>query len=49
VRLRDQRDMSREASPLAIADDAVEIDTSDLSITEVVDRLHNLAILRGIN
>ena len=48
VRLRDQRDMSRKASPLAIADDAVEIDTSDLSITEAVDRLHNLAILRGI-
>jgi cytidylate kinase len=48
VRLRDERDMSRKASPLAIADDAVEIDTSDLSITEAVNKLHNLAILRGI-
>ena len=48
VRSRDERDMNRKASPLAIADDAVEIDTSDLSIQEAVDRLQNLAILRGI-
>ena len=48
VRSRDERDMNRKASPLAIATDAVEVDTSDLSIQEAVDRLHNLAILRGI-
>jgi cytidylate kinase len=48
VRLRDERDMNRKASPLTIAEDAVEVDTSDLSIQESVDRLHNLAILRGI-
>jgi len=48
VRSRDERDMNRKASPLAIATDAVEIDTSDLSIQEAVDRLQNLAILRGI-
>ena len=48
VRSRDERDMNRKASPLAIAEDAVEVDTSDLSIQESVDRLHNLAILRGI-
>jgi cytidylate kinase len=48
VRLRDERDMNREASPLTIAEDAIEIDTSELSIQESVDRLHNLAILRGI-
>ena len=48
VRSRDERDMSREASPLSIAKDAVEVDTSDLSIQEVVDKLLNLAILRGI-
>jgi cytidylate kinase len=40
--------MTRKASPLAIAEDAVEVDTSDLSIQEAVDRLQNLAILRGI-
>ena len=48
VRSRDERDMNREASPLVVATDAVEVDTSDLSIQEAVDRLQNLAILRGI-
>lgn len=48
VRLRDKKDMTRKVSPLAIADDAFEVDTSDLSIQEAVDRLLNLAILRGI-
>ncbi|MGB1333528.1 MAG: (d)CMP kinase [Porticoccaceae bacterium] len=49
VRLRDERDMNRKASPLAIAEDAVEVDTSDLSIQEAVDKLQNLAILRAIS
>jgi len=48
VRSRDERDMSREASPLVVAADAVEIDTSKLSIQEVVDRVQNIAILRGL-
>jgi cytidylate kinase len=48
VRSRDERDMNRKASPLAIATDAVEVDTSDISIQQAVDRLKNLAILRGI-
>ena len=48
VRSRDERDMNRKASPLAIATDAMEVDTSDLSIQEAVDRLQNLAIFRGI-
>lgn len=33
---RDYRDMNREISPLKKADDAVELDTSDMSIEEVV-------------
>jgi cytidylate kinase len=33
---------------LAKAKEAVEVDTSDLSIQEAVDRLQNLVILRGI-
>ena len=48
VRSRDERDMNRKASPLSIATDAIEVDTSDLSIQEAVDKLLNLAILRGI-
>jgi cytidylate kinase len=37
MRRRDQADSTREASPLMRADDAVEIDTTDLSIDDVVD------------
>ena len=33
---RDYRDMNRETSPLKKADDAVELDTSDLDIDGVV-------------
>jgi len=47
VRLRDERDTNREASPLALATDAVEIDTSDLSVQEVLDTVQNIVILRG--
>ena len=34
---RDQRDVSRQDSPLTIADDAVVIDTSELDLSEVFD------------
>ena len=34
---RDERDMAREADPLHVVDDAWTIDTSELSIEEVVD------------
>ncbi|MCR5210668.1 MAG: (d)CMP kinase [Lachnospiraceae bacterium] len=36
---RDHRDMTREISPLKQADDAVLVDTSDMSIDEVENRL----------
>lgn len=36
---RDQRDVSREDSPLTISDDAVVIDTSELDLTEVFDTM----------
>jgi CMP/dCMP kinase len=41
--LRDQQDEQREHSPLKAADDAVTVDTSDLTIDQVVDRIANLA------
>jgi cytidylate kinase len=41
--LRDQQDQGREHSPLRAADDAIEVDTSELTIDEVVDRIANLA------
>ena len=36
---RDQRDMDREISPLRQAEDAVLVDSSDLTIQQVVDRI----------
>jgi cytidylate kinase len=42
---RDERDRSREHSPMVAANDAVEVDTTGLSIDEVVARL--VALVRG--
>ncbi len=42
IQTRDYQDMHREASPLTKAEDAVEVDTSDMSIEEVVDWALNL-------
>ncbi|MBI5359802.1 MAG: (d)CMP kinase [Planctomycetes bacterium] len=36
---RDQRDMSRDCSPLVIPEGAIVIDTTDLSILQVVNRI----------
>ena len=40
---RDRKDSSRAASPLRPADDAVVVDTSDLTLDEVLDHLVTLA------
>ena len=45
---RDERDRSRADSPLRAADDSVEVDTTDLSPDEVVERIADLARERGI-
>jgi cytidylate kinase len=39
INLRDERDVSREDSPLSIAEDAVVIDTSELDLTEVFEQM----------
>jgi CMP/dCMP kinase len=41
--LRDEQDRSREHSPLEPAADSIEVDTTGLSIDEVVDRIGELA------
>ena len=41
--LRDEQDRSREHSPLRPADDAVELDTTGLTIDQVVERIAALA------
>ncbi len=44
---RDRRDSTRTDSPLVKADDAIELDTTDLSIEEQVERVLELAVERG--
>jgi CMP/dCMP kinase len=47
-RERDARDTSREHSALRPADDAVELDTTGVSVDEVIERVVNLARERGL-
>ena len=46
---RDRKDSTREISPLRKADDAVELDSSHLSIEEVVEKITQLVRERGWN
>ncbi|MED3551227.1 (d)CMP kinase [Cytobacillus praedii] len=43
ISLRDKLDSEREVAPLKKAEDAVEIDTTSLSIEQVVEKIMNLA------
>ena len=43
ITLRDKLDSEREVAPLKKADDAMEIDTTSLTINEVVDKIMTLA------
>ena len=45
---RDSRDRNRRHGALRPADDSVEIDTTELSIDEVIDRVVELARERGL-
>lgn len=45
---RDHLDSTREVSPLRPADDALVIDTTDMSVEEVVDRIASAATSVGI-
>jgi cytidylate kinase len=47
-RERDARDSGREHSALRAADDAIELDTTDMSIDEVVECVVSMARERGI-
>jgi len=48
VILRDQRDSERAASPLRRADDAVYIDSSDLSVEQVIDAIISVLTKKGL-
>ena len=42
IRMRDEQDMYREIAPLTQAEDAVYLDSSDLRIEEVTERILSL-------
>jgi cytidylate kinase len=42
VAARDERDMKREVSPLVAAEDAIELDTSDMSAKQVLETVLSL-------
>lgn len=48
IQARDERDKRRAVSPLKPAADAVLIDSTELSIDEVLDRVHSEAIRRRL-
>ena len=48
IRERDERDMNRETAPLKQAEDAVLIDSSHMSIPEVVSKILSLQIERKV-
>lgn len=48
IRNRDERDMNREVAPLRPADDAIVVDSTDLSVDEVVNRILDEARTRSL-
>ena len=44
---RDHKDSTRANSPLKKSDDAIIIDTSDLGINEVIDKIVNIVNHKG--
>ncbi len=48
IRQRDERDMNRAIAPLKPADDAIVLDSTKLSIEEVLDRVLALADEQGV-
>ena len=48
IRNRDERDMNREVAPLRPADDALVVDSTTLTVTEVVDRILDEAQQRSL-
>ena len=49
INLRDKRDATRADSPLSIAKDAIVIDTSELNLSEVFEKMLNLIQEKSVN
>lgn len=48
IQKRDQYDSSRKVAPLKQADDAILVDTSDLTIDEVIEEMKKISVQRGL-
>lgn len=48
IEARDERDRNRTASPLVPAEDAVQVDTTDTPVDEVIALVQRLAVERGL-
>ena len=48
LEVRDNRDMARESAPLLPAEDAVQLDTTGLTIVQVLENILQLAAERGL-
>ena len=48
IRARDERDIQRSASPLKPAEDAIVLDSTELSIEQVLERILSEVALRDI-
>lgn len=48
IEARDYRDMHREIAPLKAAEDAEVLDSSDMTIDEVVDTIYRMAVDAGL-
>lgn len=46
LKKRDEQDMNRKESPLRKAEDAIEVDTSDMTIEEVCEEINKLIMLK---
>lgn len=46
LKKRDEQDMNRKESPLKKAEDAIEVDTSDMTIDEVCEEINKLLVLK---
>jgi len=47
IRIRDERDMNRDISPLRQAEDAILVDTSDMGVEEVIETIMKIAKEKG--
>jgi len=48
IRLRDDQDMNREVDPLVIPEGAIMINSTNMSVEEVVDKMVNYLTMKGV-